>query len=339
MDKGVLQVQLNWIFVVFVGVIILVFFIMIVQRQKVGFSEKSEFLFKEDVMDLIVGAESAERGSFKIAKPKGRIRLSPGEITVGNLKSSLASSIVFGPEEIPAEERELIFGSIQWEVPFPAAKFVFLTSPSVRYVFVWDENDQLASSFNELYNDPLFEFIFKDRISLNELSSYDNRNVFTKFIVLTSDASTLDIRINNVPSEEHDLMVVVPDGNMNDKYVTGGIRFYYRGFDQGTSEFLGRATLIGAIFVEQLETYETLMTRASQQVYAINKILAAKNERLVERNVCPIFETMRGYLRNYDSFVGSLINDWGNVQSMRNQILDIEWANEQIFIQSCPYLY
>ncbi|MDP7323713.1 MAG: hypothetical protein QF632_03050, partial [Candidatus Woesearchaeota archaeon] len=186
--KAAIEVQFNWIFVLIAGALIIGFFVMIVSKQQTSVKSEINIVVSRAIEAILTGskvsADSASPGSL----PVGNIEFDCDSYSVGDVERKLKQMTVFAPDLIKG--KQIITWSLPWNVPFRATNLLLLTSPQVRYIFVYDSTDltnPLNAFADKLYNkmDEQLEFekisANVDRIEDGD-SVMNNNNYKVKFI-------------------------------------------------------------------------------------------------------------------------------------------------------------
>jgi hypothetical protein len=159
--KAAIEVQFNWIFVLIAGALIIGFFVMIVSKQQTSVKSEINIVVSRAIEAILTGskvsADSASPGSL----PVGNIEFDCDSYSVGDVERKLKQMTVFAPDLIKG--KQIITWSLPWNVPFRATNLLLLTSPQVRYIFVYDHlaTDDLNVFAGKLHDKMLEQLKFK----------------------------------------------------------------------------------------------------------------------------------------------------------------------------------
>src|SRR3989338_5971125 len=145
--SGQVEITFNWIYVLIAGVVILLFFIGIVFKQKAASEEK----LAGDVVRIL---ESIFTAGTVSEKTKNFIDTSGlvdytlyfqcldgvGEFGIVDNPARIENTItpVFGPDEL--QTSQLIIWSLPYYLPYKVSDFLFITSLNTKYIILGDGN-------------------------------------------------------------------------------------------------------------------------------------------------------------------------------------------------------
>jgi hypothetical protein len=323
--RGVIEIQMHWIFVIIAGALILVFFIGLAVRQR-GIA-RTELIFDiENDLNLLIQVGKAAEGSVsEIDMPELEINFGCRDYWIEGQKKSLGAKPVFANDKIISDK--LVLWSRAWKMPFKVDTFLYMTSPRVRFVFF-----NIPAS---LYDD-LPDAISKEKAS--ELANLaDNGNYKIKFVIFNKKASELgfpawlrkyDVTAVSVFTDSRKIQYYSFRGNLPEL--------------QGETSYLGDESMAGAFFTDNIEDYNCIMDKAMAELNAVSKIYLEKTKLLDESNVCPLFygDTNTGLLAELASkSAKSFSRGTVNVQDIEGTANSIQAMNYDIEIQSCPPIY
>jgi len=301
--KAIIEAQVTWVFILIVGVIILLFFFGIAQKQKQISDLKMSAALLNQLDGILTGAEVSAGTASLIPIPKIDIEIENCDsFSVGSATKSLKSRIVFSPDLIKG--RQLIAYNLDWSVPYRVTNFLYLTSPEVRYIFINPPSD---------FYESLPEIMNKEIVTApNDIDNKNNYKV--KFVFLNSNTdSFLDI----AKSWGAEISAI----NISNNKVS-----FYNG-SEWSSELNcnDTASLIGAIFAEDAEQYKCAMKKADEKFKIVTEI---HQRRLIKLNETLQEGTCKNLIENLINNFISLLDTDGKVQ-----------ANEELQQYSCPTIY
>src|SRR3989338_5872213 len=132
------SVQLNWIFVLVVGGIILIFFIGIVTKQKSVSDVKQNIAMREALDTILVSSQVASGTSSLVNVPSINVEFDCNNYFVGDFDTGItkqigASRIIFVPDVLRG--KKLVTWSLEWNLPYKIHDFLYVPSIEVRYIF------------------------------------------------------------------------------------------------------------------------------------------------------------------------------------------------------------
>jgi hypothetical protein len=143
--KGDVEIQINWIFVLIVGGIILIFFIGIVMKQKTVSTTKLNINIRESLDTIFTSSQAASGTSNLINTPSLDVEFDCTNYFVGDYETGISKSlgqtrIVFTPTRL--EGKQLVTWSVQWDMPYKVIDFLYIIPKEMRYIFVHDSSTQ-----------------------------------------------------------------------------------------------------------------------------------------------------------------------------------------------------
>ena len=346
-----LEIQFNWAFIVIVGAFILVFFSGIAIYQK----SVSEKRYANNVLNQL---ES-------MFVSYGVISSSVSNLTLGNLEvifdcencycnfrtsldkesqgRSYKDAIIFAPRSIKG--RKMMVLAEPWNAPFKVANFIYVTSPEVLYVFVYNKSDQMSISMKEKFSGDynILASITKDFIDYTSLAAYKyNNNYKTRFVFLGIVPSKAKVN-NSFIGKDFSAVYIEPASDFSNK---ARIAFYSsdsNGFRQvgKQSYILGDASAYAAIFSEEQEAYDCNMDKAVERISRLGILYSKRSEMIADsfgNGSCANIHRYSGFqmlanLSSFSSNVSQISNAWKSIES-RN--MDTKGVGE---LRRCPYLY
>ncbi|MBW3017017.1 hypothetical protein KY316_01485, partial [Candidatus Woesearchaeota archaeon] len=131
--RGVLEIQLHWIFVLIAGAVILSLFIGFVARQRAA-AETSLVFDVSNELDLLISGAKTATGLIPVDIYDMQIDFSCQEYRIKDQRQSLLGRPVFASETV--KDGDLLLWSVPWKIPFKIDNILYATSPKVRFVFI-----------------------------------------------------------------------------------------------------------------------------------------------------------------------------------------------------------
>lgn len=320
--KGVVEIQFNWIFIAFVGAVIIIFFVAMGFKFKSNAEIEQTFSTSDKLETIFVSASVAPQSSAKINLPRQKMQFdcdinectsqgclssfklfSPGGEAVSREISKLT---VYAPQEIDGEQVTIL--TLPWQYPFTITNFVYVI-PENYLFYLHGSNPEL----NELAS------LLQDyNISYNII--YDNEDVYppkgSKAIVITTNQALLGQISNGAVYEVNNGII------RTSSYVT---------------EYFEVNTLLGAIVSEDKNNYECNTKKA---IIRFNYVQELYNQRAKELdkdigNLNELCSYNLGVISTLD--INSVLSSHkSNINGIKSTF---EGMNQQLLRRSCPPIY
>jgi len=331
--RGQFEIQFNWIFVLAVGAIILLFFSVIMIKQK-GASEQTTNIFVLRNLEAILAGAEVSTGTVNFVDvPKVEIGFECNRYSIGSASKRFEIMNVFVPSKI--KSNKLITWTLDWNLPYRVTNFLYLTSPTIKYVLIG--NNDLAFSVNK--NIP--KELNKELIgSIADVVNKDDGKVrFVYFNDGVSDGS-------NVPSEfskmsDKDVTALKVNGNKD----TGFVEFFKKKGEEfvssGTSYYLKEPSLIGAIFTDDIKMYDCVMKNVFKKLNIVTRIYQKKTESLKNYYISQ-GDSCANYHKSTDINIilgASTEFSPANIENINSASKALKQQNKQAQLYSCALIY
>jgi hypothetical protein len=266
--KSMMEIQMNWIYVLILGVIFLLFFSS-VYKQVTANADRSLDIDTKAFLDNIFN-------TFRtIAKVQASIILPDKGLEVScsgyNIEDSTLGVVsleqipLFSPDRI---DKDILSYNMYWKMPFNVETFSYLTGANVKY-FILDDNNN---------SEKLYELLPSD-INKEIVAGYnvENKN-YQKIRFITFEGapsqSVLD-SITGIKDKDVSLISIeLIDGIFPEKI---GRALYFekdKSLFTGIGEitFAGSASLLGAIYAENPELFNCIMEKALKKLNIVTVI-------------------------------------------------------------------
>lgn len=314
-----------------------------------------KILFEID--SIMKGASSSSKSSSELEIPKLELGFTcypecseegcDSGFAIGNtgVNKPTPHDIIFAPSEIKSDF--LYTWTLDWTSPFRVGNFLYLTSPSIRYVFVYNEDYSMSKTMAEkIYN--LFldnEFITVDLYSEEELmDDFEATNhKHVRFVFFYTFEDDLDLDIGK---SDFDL-VIFSDPNPN---FNGHVLFLSEDMAAETGDFddsvgyFGKESMVGAIFSENQDFFVCNMHKAFnslERIFGIYKIKALYLK--TQAGACGgIYENFAAFPlpENFQYPSSFEEGDYEKISSLlKSMSSSAEKANKNAIFNSCPRLY
>lgn len=345
MKRGFIQIQVNWIFVIIAGALIILLFTSIAITQKNNSDKILSAKILSQLESSIVSSSIIRKSAANITLFNTEIFIECPDCSCGYTTDSLQDTqpqlfgarSIFSPNHIKGNK--LILLSHDFSLPFRITNFVYLTSPEVKYYFVYNSSISESLDVKEFLDSPtsLVKSINYEFVEVNNVASLQYRNWYkTKFVLLNPSSTNTIISDINTNFEASDLQIVnltFVDFNPNNAIITGKAEFISN--ESEFSHFYDFGSMYGVIFSQDYNNYycnlrnSVFSLRRVTQVY--NKSIELLNESIYTPTCISILNT--------DVFSLHYGIDFADENNVRSRVNGIRNLNDFAARSSCPYLY
>lgn len=347
--KQGVEMQFNWIFVLIIGAVILIFFVSIVQKQKSASQTTIDAQIKTDLRTILTNAMVSDGKTFAITVHNTPVAYSCDGFTIGSLEP-FRQGVMFAPNLLQSQSGKIVVFTKDWAVPFTATNFVYLTSPEVRYIFIRDSGGYGEELFASMPANITKEM---NATSIGQTPSQNHYKV--KFIVVNGDPSVTLFSggLQQMPDEDVTAIAITPIEGGLEGY--GTVTFYQKSdarlVYRGNASYLGKGSLLGAIYADSPETYTCAMDEAFVKLSIVTAVLQNRTRTLWEHHQGILTSNCEDYYEDACCRVpmGSSILEGMNVTSRaftptnieRHYQLSeqLETQNKLVQLYSCPVIY
>lgn len=323
--KAMSEEQFRWIFILIAGAMIMGFFGSIVVKQKQAQEDNTAAAELQNIEFLMANAKVATGSSEEVELFK-EIKFDCDSFKIGSA-SKQTKEAIFAPQLLKG--RNLITWTLNWDTPYRAANFLFLTTDEVRYVFVYDENRYNADNsyknfFDEVYN-KISNKINKERIS-NEKNIQDKNNYKVRLVLFDLDIAPTALK--------GDVSKLKIEGISSESDLEKG----RISFDNQKSHYLELPSLYAAIFSENKIDYECAMGKAFRKLNLVSQVYDKKLEGFntnVQNTDCIAIYSVAKDRINKKMF-GAILEKKEEAYAAAR---DIEKYNTDLIKASCPPIY
>lgn len=271
------EIQFNWIFVLIAGAAILLFFSLIVMKQKdISESSKQAGILKG--IEAIMSSASVTIDTTNLVEiPGSEINIDCDSISAGKITKQYQNIMIFSPSLIKGDR--IVTQTLAFSSPYRSSGLLYVTSDKMRYIIIG--NNDLAKDINKTLPKELSKEFFKTYpASLGESKSYKARLIFTE----NANLPSLNIPSSLAKMKNEDVTAIKITGN-NEK----GALDFYRMEDAGgskrwalasSSQYIGKAPLIGGVYTDTKELYECSMKDAFARHNLVAKIYISRTDKL-----------------------------------------------------------
>ncbi len=332
MNKKAFEIQFNWLFVLVAGAAILLFFTVIVIKQKAASEASTKATVLKSIEAIITGASVSTDTTNIISIPNSDIEVSCGRISIGGVSNQYQNLILFAPGSIKGNK--LVTQTLAFSTPYRATNFLYMTSPQIRYIIIGDGS--LAKDINKSLPSSLKKEFYQSAPQISNLNNYKVKFIifgemidFPKLLEKMPDIDVTAIRVNGDAEK-------------------GVIEFYQKDkaswLSGGSSAYLGKRALIGAAYTDTPDMYKCNMQNAFSRLSLVTKIYAERAKKLVQEGASKMQLQCNQF---YNSALNSLNNIYGASSEFSNENVDVianaakalSQENQNARVYSCPLIY
>ncbi|MBS3114572.1 hypothetical protein J4448_05715 [Candidatus Woesearchaeota archaeon] len=332
MNKKGFEIQFNWIFVLVAGTAIILFFTVVVIKQKNVSETSTKATILKSMEAVITGASVSTDTTNIIDIPNSDIEVDCGRVSIGGVSKQYQSLVLFAPSLIKGNK--LITQTLAFSTPYRATNLLYITSPQMRYIIIGDS--KLAKEINKSMPSELKKEFYQSMPEIKNMNNYKIRFVlfenlidFPKALEKMPDSDVTAIKING-DSEK------------------GIIEFWQKEsnswLSKGTSFYIGKQSLIGAIYADTLDVYECNMRNVFSRLNLVTKIYAERTKKLTQGATSGRqFQCNQFYsnaLSQLNSIFAASSNfNKGNIDVIADSAKSLSSENKNAQIYSCTLIY
>ena len=333
MNKKAFEVQFNWIFVLIAGAAILLFFTVIVIKQKGVAETSTKATILKSIEAIITGAGVSTDTTNIISIPSSDIDISCNRVSLGIVSKQHENLILFAPSLVKGDK--LITQTMSFNVPYRATNFLFITSPQLRYIIIGSSS--LAKEINRTLPSDLKKEFYPQ---IQEIKNSNNYRI--RFIIL-SDMVEFPESLAKMP--DFDVTAIKINGDIE----KGTLEFWQKDRTswqaKGSAPYIGKASLIGAVYTDDLEMYNCNMQNAFSRLNLVTKIYIDKTKKLVQKESVSASQIQcnqfynNGLAQLSGIFSASSSFSHQNVNVISDSAKSLAGENKNAQIFSCTLIY
>lgn len=355
--RGAIEVQFNWIFILIAGAVILGFFLTIINKQKTIAEDQISSSIKINLGAVLTGAKAATATASRINIPNIDIVFDCDGYIVGKA-NAIRSKTAFSPSLIRGPV--IMSWTRDWYMPYRVSNFLYVTTPYIRYIFIKDGGGIVENIYNTMPNRTIIDqgevkaFFTKELLDISDVAGIKDLNHYkVRFIFSGSTApeSAFSLpKLGGVKRRDYTAVKIVAN-NYADLDGTGEVIFYEKTGDSfievDRSAYLGEASVFGAIFTDEAETYNCNMQRALNSLEIVNTIYLDRTDRLYNYSFgsdCQIpYLDAKTNMQDINASIHLIRFGATSASTISSAIYSkaslIKGRNEQALSLSCPAIY
>ncbi len=332
--KAVVDVQFNWIFVLFVGGILLTLVAMIMLRQKSSAETATQAKVLQSIAAIITSA-TVNTGSTQPVPLYGSVvTVSCNKISVGKVTRNYEGLTVFGPKTIKG--KQLITQTIGFDVPFHAGNIVLAASDDVRYVFVKGTANPLSELSEQIYES--ISDKFNKKLVDSAGSIQEEQNYKLRFILFNTDINEVQVnRYSSLKNNDLTILKIIPDGDWGDFH--GEINYFKKdNILINTLYYYNREMLLAAIFMDA-EDIVAGETKSEYDCVMKNVMARLKVVRDVYKERAAALQSEFPRCKTEYDITETYWNNYNEASTLSDSMSILKERNQNLAKKSCPLIY
>lgn len=333
MNRKGFEVQFNWIFVLVAGAAILLFFSVVVVKQKSVAETSTKATVLKSIEAIITGAGVSTDTTNVIDIPSSNIEVSCNRISLGTVSKQHENIILFAPSLVKGDK--LITQTLSFSVPYRATNLLYVTSPQLRYIIIGNNN--LAREINKTLPSEIKKEFF------NSIPDIQNSNNYKIKFVIFGDMVEFPRQLSKMP--DFDVTAIRVNGDAE----KGIVEFWQKdGVSwqaKGSSAYVGKPSLVGAVYSDTLEGYECNMQNVFSRLNLVTRIYMDRTAKLGKESSSSakqlqcsrIYANSAGHLESIYS-ASSKFNQQ-NANSIHASAKLLAAENKEAQLYSCTLIY
>jgi hypothetical protein len=333
MNKKGFEMQFNWIFVLIAGAAILLFFAVVVVRQKSVAETSAKATVLKSIEAIIAGAGVSTDTSNTVSIPNSDIEVSCNRISLGAVSKQYQNMILFAPGLVKGDK--LITQTLSFSTPYRSTNLLYMTSSRIRYIIIGSSG--LAKEINKTLPSELKKEFYP---SVPDIKNSNNYKV--RFIIF-GDMMEFPEQLAKMP--DFDVTAIRVNGNAE----KGILEFWQKdGISwqaKGSSAYLGKSSLIGAVYADTFEAYECGMKNAFSRLSLVTKVYIGRTANLGKESsssakqlrCSQIYNSAAAHLNGI--FSASSRFTMENVDSISSSAKLLAKENKEAQLHSCTLIY
>ncbi|MCX8147061.1 MAG: hypothetical protein N3D84_01190 [Candidatus Woesearchaeota archaeon] len=343
--RAVVETQFNWVFIVIAGAMILVFFIMVINKQKDISDTKLAIEILDSIDKIIYGQKISENREDVVVISETEFSYDCGgcscTLSIGEVSKAKGNTIIFMPSHL--KSNFLAVWTQSWDMPFKIANFVYMTVPEIRYYFV-KPSDSFKREFIEKLPQNLTYSIVDDANSIIYKGEQAIRIVYL-------DSSSIPSLPPSLKGISDPLVTALVIDNTVGEWYNGKSKFAFykkKGYsfiedkdEKGEYSYpaWGIQSAYGALYSDNAQSFRCNMEDALQRMEFVAAVYKSKTEKLGNDAINNVINAACSLSYGTAPFNNLLKPDLKNPANVFNSINVLRWANDNAILLSCPRIY
>ncbi|MBI4438775.1 hypothetical protein HY640_02495 [Candidatus Woesearchaeota archaeon] len=337
--KAMIGEQVNWVYVMIAGTLILLFFIALIYKQK----EAAEAAIEEEAIkniELITAQPARSTQLLKMPKLELDKTCSSGETTIkaGDSYPTRPSDPVFGPSTI--RSNEVMATTDEWNIPFKTTNLVYLTANDTRYIVLKALSDAPSERLAKQIIDSLPVQANKNTRPITASDTIINTN--SRRIVIIGAGTDPRPAIVNWMREKPAKDITVIKVTRETGKESGKITYYEKNaaseFEQGQATvYIEHPMMMAAIYSDSLEELNCATQKAYQRLGPVSTVYSERVRQI--KNSPELTQSCKDKYGEADNWLAQLARLNSQGDNMVAVMESLSLKNRELLLNSCPTIY
>ena len=346
--KSAIEVQFNWLFVLLIGAVLLIFVFSVIRTQTEVVEYDISATVRMNLDSVLQDASQTPGTTFTVQLRNTRFTSSDSCVDSFYLNDNrnlrIEMEAVFSPKQMDSVRGEFLLWVLPWDMPFRITNFVYLTSPDIIYLLVYDGfTEDFVKEINSSRTtlslpEDLTKIIIEDNAALeSQLKQLDHLN--TRVIYIKNDCSTTVF-----PDHATSAVCIQVNDNVESGGLNGWGNVTYLDPEDNHKHtfFIGRPSLFGVIFAEDIVQYDCSMQKAFKRMLQLLDVYQYRSSNLSQTgDMCGTrhdqavgrLTAMKNAIRTNNKIGETLYNN-----SIKGTA-SLRGLNQDTKLRSCVYIY
>jgi hypothetical protein len=300
--KKAMEIQFNWIFILIVGTIILLFFIKLSGQ----YQKNAEMELASDIIGKLSTISSSGKEStntnqlIKINNLDLATKCTFSDCTNISCPTEfdfasqgvrappwMEIEPIFAPKKMTGDS--LIMWSLDWSMPYRVCSILYLTTPGYQYILVYNDSNAVNTDFAR----KLLPEIKKNKyinVQLKKVGQVGTveavGDIFTKYVFLFNPTgSPFLIHDSVVKSKKWDVIYIIPGADPIESgtvYYSKQVGNEKRPDTDKKANYIGIPMLIGAIYSDDYEYYSCSVHKIMLKYKDLNTVYLGRTEAIYD---------------------------------------------------------
>lgn len=283
MKRGQLDLPFHWIYILLAGVVIMLFFIGVVVKQKASSEKEISFTILTKLQGIFAGAALSDHTLNVVDIPHTRISFFCSEdgsasYQVGDqgFSSELPSQPFFTSSLIDGST--LVLWTLDFSLPFYVTNFLFLNSPSQSIIVIYDDTSPELK--DQIERDVPSQFHLSFVPFPQFIASFSPSTPRVKLVFLTDPPPVLPASVQQI--SDNSVHAVKLTQTAASFYRKQGARLEYEAAVPLVRSFSEKdAAFYGALFSDDSTFYRCMMGKAFRRLSILSDIYQQRTERII----------------------------------------------------------
>jgi len=340
--RGAIQIQINWVFALIAGALILLVILGFLRRASAG----KEIAIDAEVslkIDTILAAAQSVRGTENMVNIPGDLTFDCNGYRYGKVQGGYGSNLIFAPSTISSPR--MITYSQELSLPYRTANLLYLTSHRVRYIFKASP-DNLSTELFDLMPKAAEAQLVETSVHPNTITDirHERVRIIVNVGIHTNTGTFYSLLYNSIAARDPDsldLITVFQGDSDRPIYQVGfyKLNITSSGFTLDKQfTVLGIEALLGAVYSEDAELFDCTINLVLNRYEAVTDVYHRRTIELENTN--PSCTTEYKTAGTYLAKIGNALQNNPNPSdAIETWISALIFLNGNLKVASCPTIY